>query len=180
MVRRDRVRPAERTPPTCHHRPCRAARRLLPHRRRVRLNSRPRSSPATRGVVAPFSCSPAIPSVLGLLVAFGGCLLGASIFGARGALIAAGRQLSIEYRAQEGRALRRRVRAERPRLVLGNRRRGAHLCLDPACRRSEAPAAALIGTHSSICSAWMRRHGPDDQRAHPRVPAFGARRRSRT
>ncbi len=39
--------------------------------------------------------------VLLLLVAFGGCLLGASIFGARGALIAAGRQLTNEYRAKK-------------------------------------------------------------------------------
>ncbi|MBS1832375.1 MAG: hypothetical protein JST65_06675, partial [Acidobacteria bacterium] len=39
--------------------------------------------------------------ILGLLVAFGGCLLGASIFSARGALIAAGRQLANEYQAQK-------------------------------------------------------------------------------
>ena len=39
--------------------------------------------------------------VLGLLVAFGGCLFGASIFGARGALIAAGRQLTNEYQAKK-------------------------------------------------------------------------------
>ena len=41
------------------------------------------------------------PQILGLLVAFGGCLLGASIFGARGALIAAGRQLANEYQAKK-------------------------------------------------------------------------------
>jgi diguanylate cyclase (GGDEF)-like protein len=39
--------------------------------------------------------------ILGLLVAFGGCLLGASMFGARGGLIAAGRQLANEYQAQK-------------------------------------------------------------------------------
>jgi len=38
---------------------------------------------------------------LGLLIAFGGCLLGASIFSARGALIAAGRRLANEYQAQK-------------------------------------------------------------------------------
>lgn len=37
--------------------------------------------------------------IFGLLIAFGGCLVGASVFGARGALIAAGRQLSNEYQA---------------------------------------------------------------------------------
>jgi diguanylate cyclase (GGDEF)-like protein/PAS domain S-box-containing protein len=41
------------------------------------------------------------PQLLGLTVAFGGCLLGASIFGAQGALIAAGRQLSSEYQAKK-------------------------------------------------------------------------------
>ncbi|HYI47544.1 MAG TPA: EAL domain-containing protein [Allosphingosinicella sp.] len=41
------------------------------------------------------------PAVLGLIAAFGGCLLGASMFGARGALIAAGRQLSNEYQAKK-------------------------------------------------------------------------------
>ena len=41
------------------------------------------------------------PQILGLLVAFGGCLFGASIFGARGALIAAGRQLANEYQAKK-------------------------------------------------------------------------------
>jgi hypothetical protein len=41
------------------------------------------------------------PQILGLLIAFGGCLLGASMFGARGALIAAGRQLANEYQAKK-------------------------------------------------------------------------------
>ncbi|QDZ07521.1 EAL domain-containing protein [Sphingomonas panacisoli] len=39
--------------------------------------------------------------ILGLLVAFGGCLFFASIFSARGAMIAAGRQLANEYQAQK-------------------------------------------------------------------------------
>jgi diguanylate cyclase (GGDEF)-like protein/PAS domain S-box-containing protein len=38
--------------------------------------------------------------LLGLIAAFGGCLLMASIFGARGALIAAGRQLMSEFQAK--------------------------------------------------------------------------------
>lgn len=39
--------------------------------------------------------------VLALIVCFGGCLVGASIFGARGALIAAARQLSNEYASRK-------------------------------------------------------------------------------
>ena len=51
--------------------------------------------------VASFLLFSSDPQILGLLVAFGGCLLGASIFSARGALIAAGRQLANEYQAQK-------------------------------------------------------------------------------
>ena len=57
----------------------------------------------TSGLVAIVACAlfGADPTILGLLIAFGGCLLSASLFGAQGALMAAARRISTEQKARK-------------------------------------------------------------------------------